>query len=72
MNIYDWMHSATDQEREALATDAETSVAYLWQLAWGHRNPSRKLAERLESKTSEITPTRVIDKVSALFGKSAA
>lgn len=68
MNIKDWLHSATKEERDAVAKKAGTTVLYLKQLAGKHRFPSRPLAERLEEATKEITPDRVIDKVAATFG----
>ena len=46
--IRDWLHSHNEQEREALASAASTSVAYLWQLAGGHRKASAELAARLQ------------------------
>lgn len=72
MNLKDWMHTTNQEERKRVAEHARTSVGYLWQLAGNHRNPSKGLAERLEAATTEVTPDRVIDKVSALFGKAAA
>lgn len=72
MNIYDWMNKATDEEREAVAKEAGTSVGYLWQLSGKHRRPSPKLAERLESATRKITPDRIIDKISAVFEQGNA
>lgn len=45
--LRDWLHSHTDSERASLAVSACTSVAYLWQLAGGHRKASLDLAARL-------------------------
>lgn len=72
MNLKDWMHSTNHEERSAVAAAARTSVGYLWQLAGKHRVPSKGLVERLESATKAITPDRVIDKVSAMFGENEA
>lgn len=70
MNIYDWMEAASAEERERLAIEAKTSVAYLHQLKGGHRKPSRSLAERLETASNKITPERVICRFEAVFGGS--
>ena len=72
MNLKDWMNATNHEEREAVAAQAHTSVGYLWQLAGKHRSPSKGLAERLEAATKQVTPDRVIDKISALFGENAA
>lgn len=45
--LRDWLHSHSDSERSVLADSARTSVAYLWQLAGGHRNASVELVARL-------------------------
>jgi hypothetical protein len=72
MNLHDWMNATTDKEREALAAEARTTVAYLWQLSGGHRSPSKKLAERLEIASKSVTPDRSLDKVALIFGCSKA
>lgn len=46
--LRDWLGQTNNQEREALAERAGTSVAHLWQLAGGHRKASLELAKRLE------------------------
>lgn len=69
MNIHEWMSKSSISEREELAKRAKTSVAYLWQLSGNHRVPSRKLAEKLEHCSREVTPNRVISRVSALFNQ---
>lgn len=48
MDMKTFLKSIKEAEREAIAKAAHTSVAYLWQIAGGHRTPSRALAERLE------------------------
>ncbi len=46
--LRDWLAKASTEERESLAKEARTSVAYLWQLAGGHRRASLKLAKKLQ------------------------
>lgn len=54
--VRDWLHSHNEQEREALASAASTSVAYLWQLAGGHRKASAELSARLQkASNNELT-----------------
>ena len=56
MKLSKWLKDHTEEERKALATDASTSVAYLYQLAGGHRTPSFKLAVAIERATKgEVT-----------------
>jgi len=46
--LRDWLGQTNNEERQALADRARTSVAHLWQLAGGHRKASLELAKRLE------------------------
>lgn len=48
MDIKSFLKNSTLDEREQVAAEAGTSVAYLRQLAGRHRNCSKVLAERLE------------------------
>lgn len=50
--LREWLHGSTEAERERLAKDAGTSVAYLWQLAGGHRKASIELASRLQGASA--------------------
>lgn len=50
--LREWLRGASDAERERVAKAAATSVAYLWQLAGGHRKPSIELASRLQVASS--------------------
>ena len=52
MDVKTFLKTATREDREQVARAAGTSVAYLKQLAGGHRNPSKHLAERLERASS--------------------
>lgn len=72
MNIKAWFQAANDMERAQVAGEANTTVAYLQQLAGKHRKPSSAMAERLEMATLKITPDRVISKVEAVFPTSTA
>lgn len=49
--LRDWLHSTKQPARESAASEAGTSVAYLWQLAGGHRKASLELAKRLQEAT---------------------
>lgn len=46
-----WLNEASQEERQRVASEAGTSVGYLWLLAGGHRNPSEDLAFRLHQAT---------------------
>lgn len=46
--LRDWLGQTNDPERQAMASRADTSVAYLWQLAGGHRKASLEMAKRLQ------------------------
>lgn len=52
IQIKEWLRLATDEERERVAREAHTSVAYLYQLAGGHRRASLELADRLRTATA--------------------
>ena len=52
MDAKTFLKSASMQERERVAADAGTTVAYLWQLAGGHSKPSARLAIRLEAASA--------------------
>ena len=45
----DWMRSLTPGAKQAIATNAGTSVAMLYQLSTGHRLASSELAARIEN-----------------------
>jgi hypothetical protein len=60
MNLKPWLNSASDAERLAVAEKAETTVAYLWQIAGSHREAGAKLARRIATATEKITPDRVV------------
>lgn len=49
--LYYWMQEATPKQREILARKAETSVAYLRQLASGYRKASMEMAMKIEIAT---------------------
>lgn len=67
MQAREWMSRTTDQERQAVADRAGTSVGYLWQLSGNHRTAGKALAERLEAATAEITPDRVMTRMELLY-----
>lgn len=45
--LRDWLKSRTDAERQRLAAEAGTTVAYLQQLAGGHRKAGIEMIARL-------------------------
>lgn len=49
--LHYWMKQATPKQRTLLAKKAKTSVAYLRQLASGHRKASMEMALRIEKAT---------------------
>lgn len=62
INLRQWMHEATNQQREDVAKMAATTVGYLWQIARGHSKPSWRLAERLAEASKLYTPGHIISK----------
>ena len=46
-----WLSKTPPEQRQRVAEDAETSVAYLWQLSGGHRKASLEMAKRLQDAT---------------------
>lgn len=68
MNVKQWMAKATEDEREKVAKEAKTSVGYLWQLSGNHRQPSPRMAKALEVASRKITPDRIMDRHTLVFG----
>lgn len=55
-HLRDWLASAPNDRRQAVADTAKTTVGHLWQLAGGHRKASAELADRLQDASGgEIT-----------------
>mgnify|MGYP003604983055 FL=1 len=55
-HLRDWLASAPNDRRQAVADAAKTTVGHLWQLAGGHRKASAELADRLQDASGgEIT-----------------
>ena len=46
--MLEWLRSHTTAEREELAQKVGTSVMYLYQIGMRYRNPSIKLAKKIE------------------------
>lgn len=73
MQLREWLRGATENERDALAKGAGTSVAYLWQLAGGHRKASIELASRLQAASNgAITVAGLRPDICALISTPAA
>ena len=49
--LQQWLSKTPNDQREAVAEEAKTTVAYLWQLSGGHRKASLELAKRLRDAT---------------------
>jgi hypothetical protein len=52
-----------------VAKQAGTSLVYLLHIAYGHRHPSRKLAQRLVAACADMDPALRLDLNSLLFDK---
>lgn len=48
------LHSLDEDAKEIFAKRCDTSVAYLFQLAYGHRNPSMRLVDLVAMNTSNL------------------
>lgn len=51
-HLRDWFAKTPMEERERVASSAQTTVGHLRQLAGGHRKASPELAERLQEASS--------------------
>lgn len=58
MDMRTFLKTTSKTERERVAKEVETTVAYLFQLAGGHRKPSVKLAMRLEKASGGLLSRR--------------
>ena len=56
LTLAQWMKKATPEQRKLLAKKGKTSVAYLRQLASGHRKASMEMAFTIEQITA-TTPS---------------
>lgn len=48
MNMKQFLHSVTPEEREKLALAVDSTVDYFWQIAGGHRKPGARICRLLE------------------------
>ena len=48
MDMKQFLHSTTPEDREKLAKKVGSSVEYFWQIAGGHRKPGARLCRELE------------------------
>ena len=53
------MQNATPEEREQLASLVDSTVAYFYQIAGGHKQPGPKLCKRLVSAEPRLTLTEL-------------
>jgi len=51
MKLDEFLKTADQDERSRVADEAGTSVAYLYQIAGGHRKPSTDLAKKIAAAT---------------------
>lgn len=66
MNVKEWLHAVKCQKtRQHIATLANTTVPYMWQLAGGHRCASTDLAKRLakasKSSNHHMHASRILE-----------
>jgi len=54
MELKEWMKRHLTSEKEKLAADCKTTVAYLYQVAGGHRSASGKLAKAIEQYSNGL------------------
>lgn len=54
-----WLQIATDEQQQALANAARTSVAYLHQIAGGYRKASAATAGRIEDAIRDMRSNSV-------------
>jgi len=52
MDMRSYLLGVSPEKREEVAKEADTSVAYLFQLAGGHRKASPDLARSIQSATN--------------------
>lgn len=50
-----FLQQAAPEQREALAQTVDSSVAYFYQIAGGHKKPSPKLARALNKAEPQLT-----------------
>jgi len=55
MDMKNYLKQAAPCDRKALADTAGTSVAYLYLIGGGHRNPSGKLCKKLVAAEPKLT-----------------
>jgi hypothetical protein len=71
--LREWLGSTSVNEREIVAVSAGTSVAYLYQLAGGHRRASIELASRLNiASAGKLTIDGIRPDLKKLLNNSAA
>ena len=51
MDMKTFLKKKSRQQREAIADEAGTTVAYLWQIAGGHSKPGAILCRKIEAAT---------------------
>ena len=54
MKLSEYLRKTTPAGRKTLASTAGITVAYLYQLAGGHRHPSASTARRIEEGTNGV------------------
>lgn len=50
-----FLQQSTPEQREALAQEVKSSVAYFYQIAGGHKQPSTKLSRAIAEADPRIT-----------------
>jgi hypothetical protein len=55
MDMKTFMQTSTPEEREKLANSVNSSVAYFYQIAGGHKKPGSQLCKKLVSADPRLT-----------------
>jgi hypothetical protein len=55
MDMKTYLKQATPEQREELAEKVDSSVAYFYQIAGGHKQPGHKLCRALVAAESKLT-----------------
>lgn len=55
MDMKTYLKQATPEERQALASEVDSSVAYFYQIAGDHKKPGPKLCKKLVKAEPRLT-----------------
>ena len=72
MTLDEFLKEADADERTRVADAAGTSVAYLYQIAGGHRRPSTDLAKKISAATRSPHKVSKAELLPDVWGRSEA